>query len=392
MKITLFSNFINHHQLPLCCALCNHPGVDFTFVQTERIAEERLKMGYPDLSKAYPFVLCTYDSKEAERKAENLAAASDVMIIGAAPKKYASIRLKENKLMFRYSERLYKTGMWRAFLPKERLAMFVNHTFYRNRPVYMLCASAYTALDYGIHGAYFGKTFKWGYFPETKHYDLDDLMSQKQSTKDGCVSILWAGRLIAWKHPETAVNLADALRRKGYTFKLSIIGNGSLEDELKATILEKHLSEYVEMLGAMPPEKVRGHMEKADIFLFTSDFGEGWGAVLNESMNSGCAVVASHAIGSVPFLLKNGENGLIYRNGVQIHLEEQVEMLLNHPEYRKKLGEKAYHTIVSLWNADVAAQRLINLSGHLLRGEKQNSLYKSGPCSEASPIMNNRFS
>ena len=388
MKITLFSNFINHHQVPLCCALCNYPGVDFTFVQTERIAEERLKMGYPDLSKAYPFVLCTYDSKEAERKAENLAAESDVMIIGAAPKKYASIRLKKNKLMFRYSERLYKTGMWRAFLPKERLAMFVNHTFYRNRPVYMLCASAYTALDYGIHGAYFGKTFKWGYFPETKYYDLDDLMSQKQSTKDGCVSILWAGRLIDWKHPETAVNLADALRRKGYTFKLSIIGNGSLEDELKATILEKHLSDHVEMLGAMPPEKVREHMEKADIFLFTSGFGEGWGAVLNESMNSGCAVVASHAIGAVPFLLKNGENGLIFRNGAQVHLEEQVEMLLNHPEYRKKLGENAYHTIASLWNADVAAQRLINLSEHLLRGEKQNSLYESGPCSRAEKIIN----
>ena len=49
-------------------------------------------------------------------------------------------------------------------------------------------------------------------------------------------------------------------------------------------------------------------MEKSEIFLFTSDKGEGWGAVLNESMNSACAVVASHAIGSVPFLLKDGEN------------------------------------------------------------------------------------
>jgi glycosyltransferase involved in cell wall biosynthesis len=61
----------------------------------------------------------------------------------------------------------------------------------------------------------------------------------------------------------------------------------------------------------MAPEAVRDHMEAADIFLFTSDFNEGWGAVLNESMNSACAVVASHAIGSVPFLLKDGENGFI---------------------------------------------------------------------------------
>lgn len=51
----------------------------------------------------------------------------------------------------------------------------------------------------------------------------------------------------------------------------------------------------------MKASEVRSYMEKADIYLFTSDFNEGWGAVLNESMNSGCAVVASHAIGSVPF-------------------------------------------------------------------------------------------
>lgn len=391
MKITLFSNFINHHQLPLCCALCNHPGVDFTFVQTERIAEERLKMGYPDLSKAYPFVLCTYDSEDAERKAENLAAESDVVIIGSAPKKYATIRLKEKKLMFFYSERLYKTEMWRAFLPKERLSIFVNHTFYRNRPVYMLCASAYTALDYGIHGAYFGKTFKWGYFPETKHYDLDDLMSQKQSTKDGCVSILWAGRLIDMKHPETAVNLADALRRKGYTFKLSIIGNGSLEDELKATILEKNLSDHVEMLGAMPPEKVRGHMEKADIFLFTSDFGEGWGAVLNESMNSGCAVVASHAIGSVPFLIKHRENGMIYHSGNMDELYEHVKYLLDHPAEQKRMGQAAYETIVGEWNAEIAAERLVQLAEHLLSGEKYPDLFESGPCSRAKILKDDWY-
>ena len=34
-------------------------------------------------------------------------------------------------------------------------------------------------------------------------------------------------------------------------------------------------------------------MEKADIFLFTSDRREGWGAVANEAMNSACALVVS---------------------------------------------------------------------------------------------------
>ena len=56
-------------------------------------------------------------------------------------------------------------------------------------------------------------------------------------------------------------------------------------------------------------------MEKTGIFLFTSDRQEGWGAVLNEAMNSGCAVVASHLIGAVPFLKKKKKNGLVYSSG-----------------------------------------------------------------------------
>ena len=88
-------------------------------------------------------------------------------------------------------------------------------------------------------------------------------------------------------------------------------------------IRSKGVEDCVEMLGAMSPDEVRAYMERADVFLFTSDFNEGWGAVLNESMNSGCAVVASHAIGSVPFLIKDGVNGLIYENGNQKHFENR---------------------------------------------------------------------
>ena len=48
---------------------------------------------------------------------------------------------------------------------------------------------------------------------------------------------------------------------------------------------------------------LEGYMESSHIFLlFTSDRNEG--AALNESMNSGCAVVASDAIGSVPYLMR----------------------------------------------------------------------------------------
>ena len=156
-------------------------------------------------------------------------------------------------------------------------------------------------------------------------------------------------------------------------------------------IRDMDVEDCVEMLGAMSPDDVRAHMDQADLFLFTSDFNEGWGAVLNESMNSGCAVVASHAIGSVPFLIKNGKNGLIYENGNQVHFEKQVQMLLDDADYRKKLGINAYQTITSMWNADMAAERLMELCKDLLSGNDATSLFSEGPCSKAERITNDWF-
>ena len=235
-----------------------------------------------------------------------------------------------------------------------------------------------------------------GIFSGGKKYDPDELMKGKLSAasddlKCPCVSILWAGRLIEWKHPDASIRLAESLKEKGYSFKMTLIGTGEMEEQLHNMIRDKSLEDCVEMPGAMKASEVRSYMEKADIYLFTSDFNEGWGAVLNESMNSGCAVVASHAIGSVPFLIKDEENGLIYENGNQKQLEQQVCRLMDDAEYRMKLGLNAYHTIADLWNADVAAERLIDLCENIIFAKKTKSPYENGICSEAKVMENDWF-
>ena len=214
-----------------------------------------------------------------------------------------------------------------------------------------------------------------------------------QQTESGtsCVSILWVGRLIGWKHPEAAIHLATKLKAKGYRFRLSIIGSGEMEEDLRKMIRERNLGNDVSVLGSMPPENVRIHMEEADIFLFTSDFNEGWGAVLNESMNSGCAVVASHAIGAVPFLIRDGENGLIYKSGDQTQLEQSVQRLMDDEQFRRKLGKRAYLTMIEEWNADIAAERVLQLSQALMERKDASTLFSQGPCSIAPILKNNWY-
>ena len=76
----------------------------------------------------------------------------------------------------------------------------------------------------------------WGYFPEVKTYeDIYSLIEKKEGALQ-TITILWAGRLIGWKHPEAAINLAKRLVKEGVKFKMDIIGNGILEEKLKRKI------------------------------------------------------------------------------------------------------------------------------------------------------------
>jgi len=379
VKITFYSNFLNHHQLPFCQKMTELIGDNFTFVATEPIAAERLAMNYEDINKKYPFVLRAYESEEKHKKAHNLAEQSDIVIIGSAPEEYLKNRLKNNKIVFRYLERIFKTGRWHILSPRVLKYLYLNHFRYRNNKMFLLCASAYTAGDFAIAGLYKNKTLKWGYFPEVKNYDIKELMAKKNNN---VLKILWAGRLVAWKHTNDAIKVVKRLKDDGYSFSLDIIGSGDCEENLKKFVIKNNLSNEITFLGSMSPENVREYMENANIFLFTSDFQEGWGAVLNEAMNSGCAVVASDAIGSVPYLLEHGKNGLIYKYGNNNDFYNKVKFLMDNIQIQKKLGQAAYETLSQTWNATVAAERFFNISTQVLECKKLE-LYTDGPLSKA---------
>lgn len=388
MTLTFVSNYINHHQIPVSNELYQLLGADYAFVQTEPIEEERLQMGWQDETGRLPYLKLFYEEPEY---CEKLIMDSDVVVFGGTDEeRYIKPRLAVGKLVLRNSERIYKSGQWKMISPRGLKKKYEDHTRYRKAPVYLLCAGGYVASDFHLVWAYPYKMFKWGYFPETKHLEKKTLLGKH---KEGTVSLLWAGRFIDWKHPELPILLAERLKKKGFSFHLSMAGGGEMEGEIRSLIAEKKLEEEVTLCGYRKPAEVRELMEKAEVYLITSDYKEGWGAVLNEAMNSGCAVLASHAIGAVPFLLKHGENGLLFQSGNLADLEEKAEFLLKSAEERQRLGVAAYETILQEWNAENAADRLVETAEKLLRANTENTVqnieemaYEKGPLSVAEVI------
>lgn len=386
MKLTFISNYLNHHQSALCEAFYKLLGGDFRFVACMPVPQVRRQLGYADMHQK-EYVLRAYESGEQKNEALRWCMESDVIIHGAAPEVIVANRIKMGLPVFRYSERVFKNGLLHALSPKGRKKLKILHGQYKDQPVYMLCASAYTSKDLSRVGAYKNKAFRWGYFPDVKTYeDIDSLIAQKKPA-----SILWVARLIELKHPEAAIEVARRLKKDGYSFKLSMIGIGPMQEQLEQMIEREGLGEYVELLGAMSPEEVRRHMEQSEIFLFNSDRHEGWGAVMNESMNSGCAVVASHIVGSVPFLVQDGENGLIYRSGNTKELYRKVKSLLDNPQKRAQMGKTAYETMTQQWNAENAAKRFIALAQAVCGGTEYPDLFDSGVCSKAPLLRDNWY-
>lgn len=385
MKLTIVSNYINHHQIPMSNELYRKLGADFAFIQTSPMEEDRVKMGWGSETAAIPYLKLYYG--ECERCARLIMDSDIVVFGGVEDESYIKPRLDAGKIVIRASERLYREGQWKSVSPRGRRKKYEDHTRYADAPVYLLCHGAYVASDFNIVHAYPDKKYIWGYFPAANTYNLDNLFFRKlHLDEDGKpeVRLLWAGRFLKLKHPEYAIKAAEYLEAQGISFHLEMVGGGELEEMLKKLVQKLHLERKVTFHGFQPPQNVRRFMEESDIFLFTSDYLEGWGAVLNESMNSACAVVAGHGIGAVPFLIKHGQNGLVYKTGHFKEFRGQVLTLCKDSALRKRLGVSAYETIVKEWNPKTAADRLYRFCEGLLAGKAEPQ--KEGPLSPAPVI------
>lgn len=385
MKLVFITNYVHHHQIPLADEFYGMLGDGYKYVATDVLPGWLIKGGYdPSINRLY--VVRAYESEDAKRMALQLANDADVVIIGSAPEDYVRERIKAGKLTFRYNERWFKNRPWYLSGPRAWYYFWHDHIRYRNKPLYMLAASAYTCRDVNTIGAYKNKCFKWGYFTKVEDFPFGSSANFDASSEGTGAHLMWCARFLRWKHPELPVKLAKRLKNRNYKFIIDMYGSGEELEHTKELAEKLDVMDVVRFQGNLPNDEILKQMRHHQIFLFTSDRNEGWGAVLNESMSNGCAVVASDMIGSVPFLIEDGVNGLIFKSESLDSLETKVVSLLDSVDYRRTIAMNAIKTMRDVWSPSNAAKQFFALTEALLTNNNI-MIPKIGPCSRAYPII-----
>jgi glycosyltransferase involved in cell wall biosynthesis len=146
--------------------------------------------------------------------------------------------------------------------------------------------------------------------------------------------LAYLGRLVSDKGVDMIIKSMVQLRARGLNPRLTIIGSGSEEPELRRLVREFDLEGQVEFTGSKAPADIARLLNAHQVLVVPSRWPEPFGIVALEGLASGCVVVASAAGGLTAVV---GRCGITFALGDQAELTDAIERVLTRPQLREQL-------------------------------------------------------
>lgn len=312
----------NPHILPIFDELRLQPGIRFTGCVLEPLKPWRVEIGWPELAEDAPYLQPFRRARDQARYLE-LAESADIVIWPGI--KFAnSIRLITNR-----SRRGKLNVIWaESFTHKhrhrwyQRLAFRAVIKLLNSRRVHLMTMGAGAETDYRNYGASKWTCWQFGYAVSP----IPNLQHDLHSATDNDLRILFVGALRNIKGVDVLLRaLADRSRVRD-TWKLKLVGQGVRRDALTELAANLGIASKVEFAGAVPRDQIHDVYANADVLVLPSRF-DGWGAVINEAMEHGLAVIASDAVGCARVLIEPGVNGFVFPSEDHETLAEYIGRL-----------------------------------------------------------------
>jgi len=150
------------------------------------------------------------------------------------------------------------------------------------------------------------------------------------------------------------VEAARRLKERGYqNFRVLIAGTGAFEEEVAKAVDTANVGDVVNMLGFR--SDVAALLNVLDVQLNASYGTEATSIALLEGMSLGLPSIVSD-YGGNPWLVTNGENGLVFPSRNSVELARAMARLMDKPEQCAAMGQKARERFETQFTGEVFAR------------------------------------
>jgi len=150
--------------------------------------------------------------------------------------------------------------------------------------------------------------------------------------------------------------LAAALERlDGVDWRLKVIGDGPLRDEVQALFV-KLPPARIAWIGEREPDQVADDLRDADLYCWPG-CGEAYGLAYLEAQAGGVPVVAQEIAG-VPEVVRNGDTGFLTPAGDIAAYADAIRTLASNRKNIRKLGDRARRFVLNERTLEIASRRL----------------------------------
>lgn len=195
--------------------------------------------------------------------------------------------------------------------------------------------------------------------------DLKDAETYaKEKEKPGAIAneeplcIGYLGRIEPNKGMTELLEAAVQLKEENVSFQLVIAGKEQTAGEY-LPLYEKRLGGAFHYAGLVSGQSKRDFLRSLDAFVLPSYF-EGLPMALLETMSYG-AVPVTTPVGSIPEIVKEGENGLFIKIKDSVTIADAVRKLCADRSLQHRLSENARNTIFSRFSAEKYVQTLSSI-------------------------------
>lgn len=162
--------------------------------------------------------------------------------------------------------------------------------------------------------------------------------------------VLFVGRLTPQKDLPTLMQAVPLVLADHPRTLFLLAGNGPLRGALRDQVKQAGLSDSVHFAGTVPYEQIPDYFAACDVFVLPSVY-EGNARVLTEAAAAARPTVSTDVSGARDTIV-DGETGFIVPVGDPEALARQLSTLLSNTELATRMGQRARHHILRLYDPE----------------------------------------